>query len=89
MDLKKTTYRQNLWPFWVLSFLISWGIWLCSIRAANLPEPVFWFAGLEPTLAALGLTAVQNGCRGLRELLHPGWRARPRWYAFSLFGTPW
>ena len=88
MDIKKSTRLQNLWPFWALSFLISWGIWLVLIWAGKLPEPIFWIAGFGPTLAALGLTVLQNGRRGLRELLRPGWRAQARWYVFSLFGTP-
>lgn len=92
--------RKPLLSFFVLTYLITWGIWTpIVIRYYRDPFPVsitesplylllLAFLGLfGPTFAALILAGLENGREGIRELLSGWklWRVGLRWYlAFFL-----
>jgi uncharacterized protein len=74
--LKGLIRRYPLPAFFVLAFALTW---------ATIPVGVFMAAG--PLLAALVVTAVVDGRRGLRELGSRvlRWRVNWRWYAAAIF----
>ena len=78
----------GLLTYFVLTYLLSWGIW-GSIALTGLSNQwLFWLAGFAPTLSALILTVLQNGWSGVRQLLRLRWQVKPIWYVISLLGTP-
>lgn len=70
--------------FYVLTFVLSWGYWVPAIIAGGTASH---FPGLMgPALAAIVMSAVVDGRRGLRGLVERmgRWRVSPRWYAAAL-----
>jgi len=83
--MKAFLKQQRLVAFFVLAFALSWYPWVLALmqRRTSGPNP------LGPFVAAIVLTAVVYGRRGLREffrrIIH--WRVGARWYAVAL-GMP-
>jgi membrane protease YdiL (CAAX protease family) len=71
------------WPFLIVDALGSRG--LLPLR---LPLPVLAIAGYMPTLAALIVTGMTAGRKGIRALLGKLaiWRVGGQWYLFAIFG---
>ena len=74
--------------FFILTYLLSWSIWIPLGRTNISSQWLFWLAGFGPTLVALALTAFHNGWEGIRRLLQLRWTVKPIWYLVSLLGTP-
>jgi len=92
--------RGSLTLFFSLTFAITWGI---AALLLVLPDqmasifgpmsgrnPIFFVAVYAPTIAALVVTAAQEGAPGLRALLSRlvRWRFGVQWYALVLLGVP-
>lgn len=92
--------RGSLAPFFSLTFAITWGIAALLLLLPNQMasifgpmsgrNPVFFLAVYAPTIAALVVTAAQEGAAGVRALLGRlvRWRFGVHWYAFVLLGVP-
>ena len=84
MSLRNWVERHDLVLFFVLAFVLSWSIWpLMLLNPDSSPMVPF-----GPLLAALVLTAVVGGWRGVVALLKPvgRWRVHPLWYVVALLG---
>lgn len=77
--------QHRLTAFFVLAFALSWYPWVLALmqRRTSGPNP------LGPFVAAIVLTVVVYGHRGLREFFSRiiRWRVDARWYAIAL-GMP-
>lgn len=75
--------------FFVLTFLISWAIWipagLLAPEQSILVLPGAW----GPTIAALILTGFTTGKKGIKTLLKSliQWRVKRRYYLFAIIGV--
>ena len=85
--------RYSLAVFFLLAFIIAWGLWipaaLARQGALSLPIPVALAEVLGswgPSLAGIFLTLVYAGSRGLRALFKRlfVWRVGLQWYLFVL-----
>ncbi len=83
----------RLIAFFLLTFLVTWLAWLASARwGSRLPlvfglgGPVFLLGVFSPALAAIGLTAWDDGREGLVRLLSRigRWQVDARFYLFAL-----
>ena len=85
--------KYPLVSFFALSYAISWAIWIPLViyylqnpmQVFPLPLPLLLLAligGFGPTFAALIVTSIQEGRRGIRRLLSRWliWRVGIRWY---------
>jgi CAAX protease family protein len=83
--MKAFLKQHRLAAFFVLAFALSWYPWVLALmqRRTSGPNP------LGPLVAAIVLTAVVYGRRGLREFFSRimRWRVGARWYAVAL-GMP-
>ena len=92
--------KDSLIPFFLLTFLITWGL---GALAIFLPaqfqalfgelkdtSPIYFFAIAAPSISATILAFVQDGWNGLRSLYARliRWRFDIRWYALILIGIP-
>jgi len=92
--------KDSLIPFFLLTFLITWGL---GALAIFLPmqfqalfgeltdtSPVYFLAIAAPTISATILTFARDGWNGLKllyaRLIH--WRFDLKWYALVLIGIP-
>lgn len=71
-----------------ITYLLSWSSWLILIWSGQIHQPLFWLAGFGPSLAALLVTAVRRGWKGIDKLVFPRLKVKAGWYLFSLLGTP-
>lgn len=80
----------NLIVYFILTFLISWGIWVPLALTGGSDQALLWLAGFGPTLAAVIVTGWKHGRAGLKQLLSGVVRLRvkPVWYLVSLLGAP-
>jgi uncharacterized protein len=90
----------GLISFFVLTYLITWGIAAFlfllpgTVEALfgkiSMASPIFVVAVAAPTISATILTYVRSHWRGLRELYARlvQWRFGLQWYAFVLIGIP-
>ncbi len=84
--------RYPLLFFFLLSYIISWSIWLPLLLAkqgiisSQPPQYLHLFGSLGPALAALIVTRICSGSIGLRDLWRRicYWRVSLRWYAIAL-----
>ncbi len=84
MSIRSWVARHELVLFFVLAFLLSWAIWpLMLLNPDSAPLVPF-----GPLLAALIVTALVGGWRGVAALLGQlgRWRVNPRWYVVALIG---
>ena len=84
MSVRGWIERHDVVLFFVLAYLLSWSIWpLMLLNAESSPMVPF-----GPLLAALMLTAVVSGWRGIVALVKPlgRWRVHPAWYLIALLG---
>lgn len=80
----------------MLAFTLSWLIEIPQAAGARgllpiqLPGVIGFLSPLAPTLAAVGLSAMEEGTAGIRRLLGGlvQWRVAPSWYAVALAGFP-
>jgi len=86
----------RLWLFFVLTFAMSWPIWIVegalSLHIASEAGFALFLLGVfGPTLSALILTRLTSGGTGVRALVGrvKVWRVGPKWYlfVFLLFGV--
>lgn len=85
---------MNLLGFFVLTFAVTWTLWLASARIAapagggffGTGGPVFLVGVFAPTFVALGLTWSHEGRDGVVRLFSRirRWRVDSRWYAIAL-----
>jgi membrane protease YdiL (CAAX protease family) len=82
--------------FFALTYAISWAIWLPMAAASQglirfqVPPSISPVASFGPSLAALILTSLRGGRKGLRGLLGGAlaWRVGLGWYIVALLGPP-
>jgi membrane protease YdiL (CAAX protease family) len=89
-----STKPARVGPFFLLTFVITWGLQMPGVLAQRgfLPGDPRWylpFAGLGmlgPAVAAIGLARREGGRAGVKALLAPllRWRVHPGWYAMAL-----
>lgn len=88
---------RRTWVFFVLTYLISWVLWLPSVLRSNgfpnLPEIVGlpgMFAVLGPTVAAFVLVGKESGRNGMGQLLRRAFDTgfRKRWWLPTLLLMP-
>jgi membrane protease YdiL (CAAX protease family) len=75
--------------FFLVTFGFSWSLWI-PLAVSGRESPVLDIAGrFGPLVAALLVTARDDGRAGLRKLLSGMliWRVRPGWYAFAFLST--
>jgi membrane protease YdiL (CAAX protease family) len=82
--------RHQLLAFFVLAYAITWGGWWLLIAfklISNSLVATVFYPGWGPAIAALVLTALVGGKRGLREFFSSfvRWRVGLQWYAVALF----
>ncbi len=87
--------RHPIVSFYILAFVISWLGWIpqAAYSQGLIPtqSPLFLLLGNGgPTFAALIVTSLLGGKRGVRELLAPllQWRVGIVWYCVALFWQP-
>lgn len=75
--------------FFILSYGISWVVWMPIVLSGEASRPLLILGTFGPTLAALLMTAKENGRKGLQELLRRllAWRVGVLWYVFSFVAT--
>jgi hypothetical protein len=92
--------RDLLLPFFLLTFLITWGLGALAIflpvqfqaLVGELTEtsPIYFLAVAAPTISATILIFARGGWNGLRslyaQLIH--WRFDLKWYVLVLLGIP-
>src|SRR5437867_3485362 len=80
--------RYPITAFFVLAFVISWGIRIPMGIASIDATPLKLLAEYGPAIAALIVTGAVNGKAGMRALLGRLllWRVNPWWYVLVLFG---
>ncbi len=101
MSDQTTSARQGgLIPFFVLTFLITWGIaaflfllpgpFEALFGKISMSSPIFVFAVAAPTISATVITYVRSRWSGLRDLYSRiiRWRFGVQWYALVLIGVP-
>jgi len=89
-----TNPRERIWPFFVLTFAVTWGLQVPAVLAQRgwLPGdpqlylPLAGLGLLGPLLAATILTARSGGRAAVRELYAPlrRWRVPVGWYLVAL-----
>lgn len=81
--------RHKIGTFFILTFVISWAIWVPTAVFAPDNQLLLVLGRFGPTAAALGLTAVSAGKAELRTIWQQMWlwRVGAGWYLFSLGGT--
>lgn len=88
------TSRNQTVAFFVLTYAISWTLWMPVILAGAPPSSpllvLVLLGSFGPTLAAMVLTVMSDGKIGLKRLLGRllRWRVGLRWYALVLLGPP-
>lgn len=101
MSNQTTSDRQGgLIPFFVLTFLITWGIaaflfllpgpFEALFGKISMSSPVFVLAVAAPTISATIITYIRSRWPGLRDLYSRivRWRFGIQWYALVLIGLP-
>lgn len=84
--------RNPLISYFILTFAISWTIWLPIVASVqgwvnlDVPYALYYFGSFGPAISALILTALTNGAAGIRELVSRifKWRVEFRYYAFAV-----
>ena len=81
--------KYSVLVFFMLTYAISWILWMFLVLTGQEIRPLIIAGTFGPTLAALILEGIQNGAKGLRELLGQllVWRVKVLWYLFSFLGT--
>lgn len=87
-------------PFFILTFLITWGLGAIAIffpaqfqtlfGELTDTSPMYFLAVAAPTISATILTLAHDGVRGLKSLYGRlvRWRFSLKWYALVLLGIP-
>ncbi len=101
MSEEKTSARQGgLLPFFVLTYVITWGIaaflfllpgpFEALFGKISMSSPVFVFAVAAPTISATIIAFLRGRRAGLRELYSRivRWRFGVQWYAVVVLGLP-
>ena len=74
--------------FFAVTFAVSWAVWI-PLALLRIERPLYKVGTFGPTIAALALTVIFQGRRGLRDL--GGrllmWRVPASWYLFSFIST--
>jgi membrane protease YdiL (CAAX protease family) len=84
--------KGRLLSYFVLAFSFTWACWWLAVLEARdiieLPLPAVFLGAFGPGLAAVTITAWQEGRAGLNSLLGSvaRWRVAPLWYAVALLG---
>lgn len=96
----KNRQRETLIPFFLLTFLITWGLGALAIflpvqfqaLVGELTDtsPIYFLAVAAPTISATILTFARDGWNGLGSLYARliRWRFGLKWYALVLVGIP-
>lgn len=91
----RTTATTRAFPlkYFVLAFAFTWALWVPAALEARglispLPVPAGFLAVFGPMVAAIVVTAQEDGRAGLRFLLGRvvRWRVAPIWYAVAILG---
>ncbi len=88
-DLKTRASVRRTLLFFLVTFIFSWSIWIPQAVTGS-ESAVLDIAGrFGPLVAALLLTGLLDGRKGLAQLWNGMliWRVHPGWYAFALLGT--
>lgn len=80
-------YKKLIY-FFVLTFLISWSLWLPFYFNQEINESFVILGGWGPTISALILTYINGDKNDVIDLLKKVliWRVKIKYYLFSIFG---
>ncbi len=88
-----TTTRAFPLKYFVLAFVFTWALWVPAALEARglippLPVPAGFLGIFGPMVAAIVVTAQEDGRAGLRSLLGRivRWRVAPIWYGVAILG---
>ena len=96
----KNQQKDSLIPFFLLTFLITWGIGALAIFLPSQfralvgelsdTSPIYFLAIAAPTISATVLTFAREGWGGVRSLYARliRWRFGLQWYALVMIGIP-
>lgn len=86
--IKQLRNRYPVVTFVILTYAISWAIWV-PLGVAQIDTPLYKIGAFAPTLVALILTGLAGGRTGIQQLLQRLliWRVHIGWYLFSLLST--
>ena len=94
-ELRKLAWTDSTIAFFLLTFALTWGCSKLALSsfASSWPPPLhtalMLIGTFGPSIAALTVTARQDGLAGvsnlLRRLLY--WRVAPQWYLLAIFST--
>src|SRR5512140_1341118 len=84
--------RNSLAAYFIITYAISWVIWLPVVLAAQglikqqVPFALYYFGSFGPAISAFMITALTEGRTGIRNLLNRifKWRVAFRYYAFAI-----
>jgi uncharacterized protein len=86
--------RNSIALYFILAYTITWAIWAPIVASAqdwvkwSVPFALYYLGSFGPMLAAIIVTALTEGSRGLRYLFGGlfKWRVGFGYFAFSVFG---
>lgn len=99
-NINSSLARQNLWQFFLLTFMFSWILWLPGLLITyKLVTPtrtwivicniLRWLGGMGPSVAAVLLTKKHDGYSGIKKILCRVWdMGLGYWYLPVLFLLP-
>lgn len=87
MNQSNNQTQQNIYKYFILTFLISWVLWSPLYFSKDINE--FWVlpGAWGPTLSAIILTLLNSGKAGLKNLFKKLliWKVPFKYYLFSIF----
>jgi membrane protease YdiL (CAAX protease family) len=95
MNFKQTLQSNKVSQFIALTYFITWAVYIPLALTAHgeikfiLPRWVQISSTLSPGIAAIALTVIMQGKKGLKKLLIKiiQWRANIKWYLFAIMVT--
>lgn len=85
--MTKKTKQGNIYRYFILTFIVSWGLWSPFYFSIEISE--FWVlpGAWGPTIAAIILTYAEHGKSGIKKLLRKLliWKIPFRYYLFAIF----
>ncbi len=82
--------RHQLFFFFLLSFISTWGYFWLVWTPLRLPDSLMALGGFGPTVSAFLVLALTSGKSGVLRLLRSigHWRVGATWYLIALLGLP-
>ena len=88
MNFKKLVEKHHIAMFFILTYIISWGLGASADLIPGWPKMLGLFMVTGPAIGAVIVTAVDKGKDGVEHLLSSitRWRIGFRWYVIVLLG---